>query len=96
MPRLVKDKIMAEDNYTKNARQDALRKKENEDYQKHLAQEKEENEAPRKAVGEAVDKAMDFVKGKAKDFADSDFAKGMRNYGRVYKEGLGIRDKNYN
>jgi len=80
-----------EDNYAKNARQDKLNRDEREGYEKELKRQKEENEAPRKAVGEAVDKAVDYVKGKAKDIADSDFAKGMRNYGRLYKEGLGMK-----
>lgn len=80
-----------EDNYVKNARQDKLNRDEREGYEKELKRQKEENEAPRKAVGEAVDKAVDYVKGKAKDIADSDFAKGMRNYGRLYKEGLGMK-----
>jgi hypothetical protein len=123
MPRLVKDKIMAEDNYAKNARQDALLKKENEDYKKHLEREKEENEAPRKALSEAFDSVVGVVKkapeeimrgvrrvgqnlGIAEDpnkytktpqgerMANSDAAKGARNYVRLYKEGLGMRDKN--
>lgn len=80
-----------EDNYVKNAKQDKLNKDEYAGYLREKAKEKEENEAPRKAIGEAVDKAVDYVKGKAKDVADSDFAKGMRNYGRLYKEGLGMK-----
>jgi len=68
-----------EDNYVKNARQDKLNRDEREGYEKELKRQKEENEAPRKAVGEAVDKAVSYVKGKAKDLADSDFAKGMKD-----------------
>jgi hypothetical protein len=79
------------DSYAENAKQDKLNRDEREGYEKELARQKIENEAPRKAVGEAVDKAVDYVKGKAKDIADSDFAKGMRNYGRLYKEGLGMK-----
>jgi hypothetical protein len=74
-----------------NAKQDADKRKADEKQAELKAKEKKENEAPRKAVGEAVDKAVDYVKGKAKDIADSDFAKGMRNYGRLYKEGLGMK-----
>jgi len=73
------------------ARQDDMKRREDKAQAKLKAEEKESNEAPRKAVGEAVDKAVDYVKGKAKDIADSDFAKGMRNYGRLYKEGLGMK-----
>lgn len=79
-----------EDNYVKNARQDKLNRDEREGYEKELRREKEENEAPRKAIGEAVDKAVDYVKGKVKDVSESDLAKGLRNYGRLYKTGLGM------
>lgn len=77
---------MAEDNYAKNARQDALRKKENEDYKKHLEREKEENEAPRKALSDA----FDYVKGKASEFGDN-VSKYAKEYGEVYKKGLGMK-----
>ncbi len=80
-----------EDNYVKNARQDKLNRDEREGYEKELRREKEENEAPRKAIGEAVDKAVDYVKDKVKDVSESDLAKGLRNYGRLYKEGLGMK-----
>lgn len=114
---------MAEDNYAKNARQDKLNREEREGYEKQLAREKEENEAPRKALSEAFDSVVSAVK-KAPDeimrgvrrvgqdlgisedpnkytktpqgerMANSDAAKGARNYVRLYKEGLGMRDKN--
>lgn len=66
---------MAEDNYAKNARQDKLNRDEYAGYLREKDKEKEENEAPRKALGEA----FDYVKGKAKDLANSDFAKGMKD-----------------
>jgi acetyl-CoA carboxylase beta subunit len=85
MPRLVKDKIMPiTKNDLDNARQDTLRKKENEEYKKHLEREKEENEAPRKAIGEA----FDYVKGKASKLGEDavKFAKdslGMKKGGKI-------------
>jgi hypothetical protein len=42
------------ENEIENARRDALVKKENEAYEKQLKKEREENEAPRKAVREAL------------------------------------------
>ena len=69
-----------------NARKDAKMKAEYEAYQRSQKAEAEENAGPRKAVGEAVD----YVKNKASDFA-SDLGKGARNYGRLYKEGLGMK-----
>jgi len=123
MPRLVKEKIMAEDNYAKNAAQDKLNRDEYAGYLRGKAKEKEENEAPRKALSEAFDSVVGVVKkapeeimrgvrrvgqnlGIAEDpnkytktpqgerMANSDLAKGARNYVRLYKEGLGMRDKN--
>jgi len=44
---------MPMENEIENARRDALVKKENEAYEKQLKKEREENEAPRKAVREA-------------------------------------------
>ena len=114
---------MAEDNYAKNARQDKLNREEREGYERQLAREKEENEAPRKALGEAFDSVVGVVKkapeeimrgvrrvgqnlGIAEDpnkytktpqgerMSNSDAAKGARNYVRLYKEGVGMRDKN--
>jgi hypothetical protein len=114
---------MAEDNYAKNARQDKLNRDEREGYERQLAREKEENEAPRKALSEAFDSVVGVVKkapeeimrgvrrvgqnlGIAEDpnkytktpqgerMSNSDAAKGARNYVRLYKEGLGMRDKN--
>jgi hypothetical protein len=56
-------------NEIENARKDALVKKEYEDYEKHKQKEREENEAPRKAISNAVttakNKASELV-GKAK------------------------------
>ena len=69
------------------ARQDDMIRKEKIARANAAAAEKSSNEAPRQMIVEAVD----YVKGKAKDLADSDFAKGMRNYGRLYKEGLGMK-----
>lgn len=69
-----------------NAAQAKLNKEEQAGYERALAKEKEENEAPRKAVSDAVGKAVDFVKEKA-----ADVGKGMRNYGRAYKQGLGMQ-----
>jgi len=66
---------MAEDNYAKNAAQDKLNRDEYAGYLREKAKEKEENEAPRKALGEA----FDYVKGKAKDLVNSDFVKGMKD-----------------
>jgi len=74
-----------------NAKQDADKRKAEKEQAKIKAEEKESNEAPRKAISDAVDSAVDYVKGKAKDLSESDFAKGMRNYGRLYKEGLGMK-----
>jgi hypothetical protein len=54
------------DSYAENAKQDKLNRDEREGYEKELKRQKEENEAPRKAVGEAVDKAVDYVKSKLK------------------------------
>jgi len=45
---------MPTSNEIENARRDALVKKENEAYEKQLKKEREENEAPRKAVREAL------------------------------------------
>jgi hypothetical protein len=58
---------MAENNYLKNARQDALLKKENEEYKKSLEQERIENEAPRKALSDAYD----YVKNKFSGMGES-------------------------
>ena len=66
---------MAEDNYAKNARQDKLNRDEYAGYLREKEQERIDNEAPRKALGEA----FDYVKGKAKDLANSDFVKGMKD-----------------
>jgi len=41
---------MATQNEIENARRDALVKKEYEGYEKHKQKEREENEAPRKAI----------------------------------------------
>ena len=79
-----------EDNYVKNARQDDMKRREDKAQAKLKVDEREENEAPRKAIGEAVDKAVDYVKDKVKDVSESDLAKGLRNYGRLYKTGLGM------
>jgi hypothetical protein len=68
----------------KNAAMDKAQEEGRKRYEK---EEIESNQAPRKAVSDAID----YVKGKAKDLADSDFAKGVRNYGRTYKEGLGMQ-----
>lgn len=75
-----------EDNYAKNARQDKLNRDEREGYEKELRREKEENEAPRKAVGDAVD----YLKNKASEFGDS-VSKFAKEYGDVYKKGLGMK-----
>ena len=48
---------MPMENEIENARRDALVKKEYEDYEKQLKKEREENEAPRKAVRESL---LDF------------------------------------
>lgn len=114
---------MAEDNYAKNARQDKLNRDEYAGYLREKDKEREENEAPRKALSEAFDSVVGAVKkapeeimrgvrrvgqnlGIAEDpnkytktpqgerMANSDAAKGARNYVRLYKEGLGMRDKN--
>lgn len=74
-----------------NAKQDDMKRKADAKQAKLKAEEKESNEGPRKAVSDAVDSAVDYVKDKAKDLSESDFAKGMRNYGRLYKEGLGMK-----
>lgn len=114
---------MAEDNYVKNARQDKLNRDEYAGYLREKAREKEENEAPRKALSEAFDSVVGAVKkapeeimrgvrrvgqdlGIAEDpnkyvktpagerMANSDLAKGARNYVRLQKEGMGLRSKN--
>lgn len=70
---------MAEDNYAKNAAQDKLNRDEYAGYLREKAREKEENEAPRKALSDAFDSVVGVVKGKAKDLANSDFVKGMKD-----------------
>lgn len=77
---------MAEDNYAKNAAQDKLNREEYAGYLREKAKEKEENEAPRKALGEA----FDYVKGKASKLGD-DVVKFAKEYGTVYKKGLGLK-----
>ena len=70
-------------------RNEQLDREQEEGYNRYLAEERrqaEENAAPRKALGEA----FDYVKNKASNFA-SDLGKGMRNYGRTYQEGLGMK-----
>jgi hypothetical protein len=57
------------------ARQKDRERKEDQAQAKLKEEERKENEAPRKAVS---------------DFA-SDMMKGLRNYGRLYKEGLGMK-----
>jgi len=74
------------DTYAENAKQDALRRKENKAYEDYKKQEKEENEAPRKAVGEAID----YLKGKASKFGE-DVTKFAKEYGDTYKKGLGLK-----
>jgi hypothetical protein len=63
------------DNDVKNAKQDDDKRKAEKEQVKLKAEEKESNEAPRKAMSDAVD----YVKGKAKDIADSDFVKGVKD-----------------
>jgi hypothetical protein len=71
---------MATQNEIENARRDALVKKEYEGYEKQKQKEREENEAPRKAISEAFsaakNKASELV-GKAKK------SMGMRTGGYV-------------
>jgi hypothetical protein len=71
---------MATQNEIENARRDALVKKEYEGYEKQKQKEREENEAPRKAVSEAFsavkNKASELV-GKAKK------SMGMKSGGKV-------------
>lgn len=74
---------MAEDNYAKNARQDKLNREEREGYEKQLAREKEENEAPRKALSEAFDSVVGAVKK-----APEEIMRGVRRVG----QDLGISD----
>lgn len=69
------------------ARQDDMIRKEKAARATAAAAEKVENEAPRQMVMDAVD----YLKGKVQDLSESDFAKGARNYGRMYKEGLGMK-----
>ena len=61
-----------------NAAKDKRNKDEYAAYLEYLKQEKEENEAPRKAVGAAVDKAVKFAKDKVSDFGKATglYAKG--------------------
>jgi hypothetical protein len=68
---------MAEDNYVKNARQDALLKKENEEYKKSVEQERIDNEAPRKALSDAYD----YVKGKVSNFSQDAVNLARKNLG---------------
>lgn len=110
---------MAEDNYAKDARV----RKEYKSYEDYKQKEKEENEAPRKALSEAFDSVVGAVKkapeeimrgvrrvgqdlGISQDssqykktpmgesMANSDVAKGARNYVRAQKEGMGMRSSN--
>lgn len=57
------------------AKQDERERREDKAQAKLKEEERKENEGPRKAVS-------DFF---------SDVAKGARNYGRLYKEGLGMK-----
>ena len=82
---------MATQNEIENARRDALVKKEYEGYEKHKQKEREENEAPRKAISEAFsaakNKASELV-GKAKK------SMGMRTGGYVRAaDGIAQRGK---
>jgi len=58
-----------------NAKQDDMKRMADAKQAKLKAAEREENESPRKAVSDAVD----YVKGKAKDLANSGFVKGMKD-----------------
>jgi hypothetical protein len=73
------------------ARQDARQRKEDEAQAKLKEEERAENEAARAAVGKAVDYLKEKASGVVKDISESDLAKGVRNYGRSYKEGLGMK-----
>ena len=73
------------------ARQDTRQRKEDEAQAKLKQEERAENESARTAVGEAVDYIKGKASGLAKSIGESDFAKGVRNYGRSYKEGLGMK-----
>lgn len=74
------------DSYAENARQDKLNRDEYAGYLREKAKEKEENEAPRKALGEA----FDYVKGQASKLG-SEVSKFAKEYGDVYKKGLGMK-----
>jgi hypothetical protein len=69
-----------------NAKQDADKRKAEKEQAKLKAEEKESNEAPRKAVSDAVD----YVKGKASELGDT-VSKYAKEYGDVYKKGLGMK-----
>ena len=75
------------DSYAENAKQDKLNRDEREGYEKELRRQKEENEAPRKAVSDA----FNYVKGKASELGD-EVTKFAKEYGNVYKKGLGMKE----
>ena len=64
----------------------AMDKAQEEGYKRYQKQEIEDNQGPRKAVGEAID----YVKEKASKFG-KDFMEGARQYGDIYKKGLGMK-----
>jgi len=68
---------MAEDNYAKNAAQDKLNRDEYAGYLREKAKEKEENEAPRKAISDAYD----YVKGKVSNFGQDAINLARKNLG---------------
>jgi len=74
------------DSYAENAKQDKLNRDEYAGYLREKAKEKEENEAPRKAVSDAVD----YIKDKASKLGD-EVTKFAKEYGDVYKKGLGMK-----
>jgi len=73
-------------NDLENAKQDKLNRDEREGYEKELKRQKEENEAPRKAVSDAYN----YVKGKASELGDT-VSRYAKEYGDVYKKGLGMK-----
>jgi hypothetical protein len=83
-----KEMVMDQENSdVERARQDDRKRREDREQARLKAQEKEENEAPRKAVSDAVD----YVKNKASELGD-EVTKFAKEYGNVYKKGLGMKE----
>ena len=73
-------------NDLENAKQDDRKREESKALNQINEQIRIQNEAPRKALSDA----FDFVKGKASELGDN-VSKYAKEYGEVYKKGLGLK-----